>query len=745
MHDVASVIGVSDALADASDPRPRADAKLMQVAVHGSWLPARDDFPARLVIWAEVAVDHRLPLRRGRKPTISLSRPRPHPFAAPLDQLREVLSTAHLKADYPSLEAATLVARLPSVGGAPSPSPDLAVDPDSTRTGQPELAAWELEGLALPVEHGIELLLSLAEELLGEDADPRSRPTEGALRRSNVDVAIGEDLRFWIFAARISLELLYRQRLVPTLQRQGNRYLARWRPLLDDEGDRRRVRDLARALPPIARSLAWTADAPEPAPRVSPGQLPRERDRRPRSGIGTERDVVADPKLASTPGPGKEGRHEVGGSPLARRGLARRALRRPRPPGERGRARRLLPRVPGLDGRKRDTFGHVPSLLPPRPAGGRRRRRSGRANRRLEAQLPPPGDRRPKPPRPGVGSLAGGGHLRPLPQPQVRQPAGGASRGPRPGFAALPADRDEPSGRSAGRRRARHPGGLRLRPREGAPPPGGRLRSARPRPPGEAGPPDSPRPLVRGQVRRGRQVVDHLGQPRRLRLAARARRPDAHSRGVRGARQAEAAARLRSGAVGRAPARADRPGTRLLAATRSERGGERRAGAGGGPPPRPRARPGRRPPDRGRQRRRRLRGPPPPDRAPVRSTTGWRRRWRWTRGGRRAARLRRHAPALPAGWGLVARDAPPERARRLPGRRHGTGKDGRADRPPAPPEGPGGSARRRLWSSARPRWSATGGASSSGSPLRCGCSSTTARAGRRAAPRSSPRSPASTT
>ncbi|TAK28691.1 MAG: DEAD/DEAH box helicase [Chloroflexota bacterium] len=78
---------------------------------------------------------------------------------------------------------------------------------------------------------------------------------------------MGEDLAYWIVVARFALELLHRQRFIPTLHKEDLRYLALWRPLLDEETDARRFDALVRSMPPMGRALAWNVAASAPAPR----------------------------------------------------------------------------------------------------------------------------------------------------------------------------------------------------------------------------------------------------------------------------------------------------------------------------------------------------------------------------------------------------------------------------------------------------------------------------------------------
>src|SRR5204863_6816899 len=77
-------------------------------------------------------------------------------------------------------------------------------------------------------------------------------------------VEMGDDVRFWTIAARLSLEKLYRQRLLPFLERSGDGYIAGWRPLLDQDRDRVRLEALSRSMPPACRALAWTSAGAPP-------------------------------------------------------------------------------------------------------------------------------------------------------------------------------------------------------------------------------------------------------------------------------------------------------------------------------------------------------------------------------------------------------------------------------------------------------------------------------------------------
>ncbi|MBI3989472.1 MAG: DEAD/DEAH box helicase [candidate division NC10 bacterium] len=70
---------------------------------------------------------------------------------------------------------------------------------------------------------------------------------------------MGADLRFWSKAAKLALELLARQRVVPSLVRvrQGKTeaYHALWEAVLEEAGEKERVALLTEGMPPLCRAL----------------------------------------------------------------------------------------------------------------------------------------------------------------------------------------------------------------------------------------------------------------------------------------------------------------------------------------------------------------------------------------------------------------------------------------------------------------------------------------------------------
>ncbi|MBI3980080.1 MAG: helicase [Chloroflexi bacterium] len=215
------------------------------LVLHGSWVPAQGEVVARFVVWGENTQTDR---PRGRRRTRAPAVAQPHPFAATVGQLQAVVAALPEGGGVPELEPRTLVARLPSAGGLPLPSPELAVD--GAAGGEPPvLSPWTVEALACPPAVAPTLLPALTDEALPPGA------------------SLGDDLRYWVIAARFALGLLYRQRLLPAIENAGDVYVARWRPLFDEDADAERLGALVRSMPPVCRALSWADGGRTPPPR----------------------------------------------------------------------------------------------------------------------------------------------------------------------------------------------------------------------------------------------------------------------------------------------------------------------------------------------------------------------------------------------------------------------------------------------------------------------------------------------
>ena len=198
------------------------------IALHAIW--SRD---SRLCLWGEdSALSPCAPALRGRPP--AKPRRRTHPFACGSEVLGAVLREA-----CPMVEPGALVERdlcllLPSSKAGPQASPHLLRaghdnEPDG-RFGL--LHPWVVPVLSLAPGAALDVLLGFP----------------------SVDmpgIAVGDSARFLAEAAKLALELLARGRVLPTLERREDHWLARWQPITIDPGDSARLRLLAESMPAL--------------------------------------------------------------------------------------------------------------------------------------------------------------------------------------------------------------------------------------------------------------------------------------------------------------------------------------------------------------------------------------------------------------------------------------------------------------------------------------------------------------
>jgi SNF2 family DNA or RNA helicase len=201
------------------------------ILLHGTWSPADRCF----FLWGEDA--HRFGRKRGRTATKSIPT---HPFQAPEGELDLAAP------DLPEMTRAFLLPTIPGLG--PAPSPQLLLEPDTDPAGDAELlviAPWNVTGRALRPAAALTWLATLS-----------AKPADFAHR-------FGPDLVLWSQVAKLALELLMRERFIPTVDPEHD--AARWLLLFDAGDDRDRLNALIQSLPPASLALL--------PPRVAPGEF----------------------------------------------------------------------------------------------------------------------------------------------------------------------------------------------------------------------------------------------------------------------------------------------------------------------------------------------------------------------------------------------------------------------------------------------------------------------------------------
>jgi SNF2 family DNA or RNA helicase len=202
--------------------------------LHANW------HQQHLHLWAESAAAY----AAGAKALVEGDALAPHAFAADADGIRTAAAELGLALDQASPSCLPLV--LPFESDRPSPSDrlvaDLGLNLDAERDLR--LEACEIPTLALPATLVLPMLLAF-ETRWGEQ-DHRG----------------GHELRYWCSAARLALELLEDQRVVPTVQQdRSGRMEARWRPWLADAGTAEKAATLLAAMPPLCRAVADSHEA----------------------------------------------------------------------------------------------------------------------------------------------------------------------------------------------------------------------------------------------------------------------------------------------------------------------------------------------------------------------------------------------------------------------------------------------------------------------------------------------------
>ncbi|HEY7780952.1 MAG TPA: SNF2-related protein [Ktedonobacterales bacterium] len=271
-----------------SSPEQPAPGRRGLVA-HAAWVPPPPGGAHVLALWAEVET---LPPARPRRPSARAAdefvRERPHPVAAKHHEMVPVLERLW-KLSRPGVRPRTTCTRaklrlwLPATGARPLPSPDLvrvgwAADPalGDTDPDAAPLGLWRADALYLDPEAAGTLLSGLPHHGAAEAEPAGETPAPPRL-------LFGADLRFWIAAAKLTLDMLVRQRYLPggvrlpddpyyatyATRAPGPRVSAIWQAALADPEDRARFDALAAAMPDVCRAAA-TPGAVEPDAATAP-------------------------------------------------------------------------------------------------------------------------------------------------------------------------------------------------------------------------------------------------------------------------------------------------------------------------------------------------------------------------------------------------------------------------------------------------------------------------------------------
>jgi SNF2 family DNA or RNA helicase len=200
------------------------------IVAHGTWIPLSGG--GAFFLWGETGSPEP-PRGRTKKAAAPL-----HPFHSSRRQIEEEIFRAFGENGHEaSVSRTESDFLLPTREGQPAASPELLIEKRETAPPK-RLARWRIPGLSLSPMTALGWLATLPSDL---DQTP-------------VRARLGEDVRFWAAAARLTLELLARQRFLPGVDGHSpSRVRALWEPLLDEEHER--LEGLAAAMPPVCRAF----------------------------------------------------------------------------------------------------------------------------------------------------------------------------------------------------------------------------------------------------------------------------------------------------------------------------------------------------------------------------------------------------------------------------------------------------------------------------------------------------------
>jgi len=166
----------------------------------------------------------------------------------------QIVDAAKLPADFQ-----TSTIWVPTVAGKPVGPSERAVE-NASASLEPGPARHQLQVQPWTVSVAI---LSAENALYFLDACNRNTYAEDGATK------IAPSTRFWAAALRFVAGLALRNRFIPSMAAEGERFYARWKPLIAAP-DQERLGRLARAMPPVARAITHpdVRTAPEDDPVV---------------------------------------------------------------------------------------------------------------------------------------------------------------------------------------------------------------------------------------------------------------------------------------------------------------------------------------------------------------------------------------------------------------------------------------------------------------------------------------------
>ena len=159
-----------------------------------------------------------------------------HPFTLSSLEIENLLTSL----DFPDIvmvKPRLIELVLPTIDNIPCASTSIISPKCYGDYSKAVLSSWKISSLVLPPFETFIWFLHR----------PESAETK------NPEVLLSGDLLFWIRAAKFVLELILRQRYIPSVTQSGDKLSGTWKPVLSDAMDRERFRMLVESIPPSSR------------------------------------------------------------------------------------------------------------------------------------------------------------------------------------------------------------------------------------------------------------------------------------------------------------------------------------------------------------------------------------------------------------------------------------------------------------------------------------------------------------
>jgi len=204
------------------------------IVLHGTWVPDDQGF----FFWGESrskSSNLKSPKHSKKdKQRRSKKAPLKHPFCASEKELIDIFKSINLGLNLHTKE---LIALLPSSKHIPEVS-------STPVKGKKTLSTWKVPCIGFPTHEAfIWLTLLPADGSISPAYDP-STPK-----------SLGDDILFWSSTAKFGLELIARQRFIPSVRKSGNRLYGVWYPVFNYIDDNKRLALLGESMPPVCGAL----------------------------------------------------------------------------------------------------------------------------------------------------------------------------------------------------------------------------------------------------------------------------------------------------------------------------------------------------------------------------------------------------------------------------------------------------------------------------------------------------------